>query len=120
MKPDDWRVLEAYDFPGNVRELRNLLERSLLQTPPEGNWLEMDRAWLRKMRLTAPPLSVGPSEAPDHPLSLLEDQEYLLIQKVLKEENCVIRRAAAKLGISNQSLLRRLEKWPQLRPHPGP
>ena len=48
VKPDDWRVLEAYDFPGNVRELRNLLERSLLQTPPEGNWLEMDRAWLRK------------------------------------------------------------------------
>jgi DNA-binding NtrC family response regulator len=45
----------------------------------------------------------------------LEAQEYALIKQALKETNGVIRRAAAKLGLSHQALLRRLEKWPELR-----
>ena len=50
LKPDDFTLLLAHEFPGNVRELRNLLERSLLQTAPEGNWLELDRAQFRRTR----------------------------------------------------------------------
>lgn len=50
------------------------------------------------------------------PTGLLDRREYELIRSVLFEENGAIRRAAAKLGISHQSLLRRLKKWPELRP----
>ncbi len=41
LKPDDFARLLAHEFPGNVRELRNLLERALLQTPAETHWLEL-------------------------------------------------------------------------------
>ena len=48
-------------------------------------------------------------------LSALEQQEYELIAKTLAGENGGIRRAAAKLGLTHQALLRRLQKWPELR-----
>lgn len=123
IRPEDLPLLQAYDFPGNVRELRNLLERSLLLTPPDASWLELDRAWLRKSREAAPaaapaapaPASAPALEAPLRDLPPLEAQEYALIKQALRETNGVIRRAAAKLGLSHQALLRRLDKWPELR-----
>jgi len=42
-------------------------------------------------------------------------QEYCLIQEALRSEDGGIRRAAARLGITHQALMRRLEKWPELR-----
>jgi len=49
-------------------------------------------------------------------LSPLELQEYQLIARVLREERGGIRRAALRLGLTHQALLRRLQKWPELRP----
>jgi DNA-binding NtrC family response regulator len=48
-------------------------------------------------------------------LSPLELQEYRMIRDALLDANGGIRRAAAKVGLSPQALLRRLEKWPELR-----
>ncbi|MCI0535729.1 MAG: sigma-54 dependent transcriptional regulator, partial [Verrucomicrobiales bacterium] len=115
IRPEEIAALTGYDFPGNVRELRNILERSLLQTPTESSWLQLDSAWLRKTRAKhkADAELVGPVPAN---LSTLEAQEYIMIRKALAEEEGTIRRAAAKLGVTHQSLLRRLKKWPELRP----
>jgi len=41
--------------------------------------------------------------------------EYQLIREALIAEKGVIRRAAARLGLSHQTLLRRLERWPDLQ-----
>jgi transcriptional regulator with PAS, ATPase and Fis domain len=62
-----------------------------------------------------------PAEAPApvtpaRELPPLEAQEYEMVRRALVETNGGIRRAAAKLGISHQALLRRLQKWPELRP----
>jgi two-component system, NtrC family, response regulator PilR len=158
VRPEDLVTLSGHHFPGNVRELRNLLERSLLKTPPESSWMNLDIAWLRQRSgaLIAPPaLSVvrdpvpatpvpavpvipvavpaesavdartvvfPKSEEPafeppaDRMLSPLELQEYQLIARVLREERGGIRRAALRLGLTHQALLRRLQKWPELRP----
>ena len=33
MTADGLKVLEAYDWPGNIREVRNLIERLVIMTP---------------------------------------------------------------------------------------
>ncbi len=120
LQADDLTKLSAHDFPGNVRELRNVLERSLLKTAEDAKWLALDANWLARSAASVPtsvPVPVVPI-APlpaDRQLSPLEAQEYRLIRETLQETNGGIRRAAAKLGMSPQALLRRLEKWPELR-----
>ena len=116
LKPEDLEALSKHDFPGNVRELRNVLERSLLRTDPASRWLTMDLAWLNRAAKSAPVASQASEPAPlGRELSPIEAQEYRLIRDTLNQTNGGIRRAAGKLGMSPQALLRRLEKWPELR-----
>jgi two-component system response regulator AtoC len=115
LRPGDREALRNYRFPGNVRELRNLLERALLRTAEDVNWLEFNIAWLPNAA-GVPAASPGlPAHPPERKLNAIELQEYRLIQQALIEEGGGIRRAALRLGINHQSLLRRLEKWPELR-----
>ena len=124
LKAEDLSALTAHSFPGNVRELRNVLERSLLRTDEGAKWLAMDLNWLnrtsgsggsglRSGAVAAPVVEALPA---DRNLSPVEAQEYRLIRDTLREANGGIRRTAAALGLSPQALLRRLEKWPELRP----
>jgi DNA-binding NtrC family response regulator len=122
LKTADLAALKGYSFPGNVRELRNLLERSLLRSNDTAAELTMDLAWLKGR--DNPPSSAAqlPQSASftqsNRQLSALEQQEYDLIAKTLVLENGGIRRAATKLGLTHQALLRRLQKWPELRQIP--
>jgi len=126
LRADDFAVLQAHDFPGNVRELRNILERAWLRTPEDSRWLALDWAWLKGAGSRPPvapsPAPTTPPALPDETLPLeraeltpLEAQEYRMIRSALHECKGGIRRAAAKVGLSPQALLRRLEKWPELR-----
>jgi transcriptional regulator with PAS, ATPase and Fis domain len=117
IRPTDIIALRDYHFPGNVRELRNLLERALLRTPETAAVLAFDSAWLSS-GVPVETVSAGKprvSLMPDRRLNALETQEYCLIQQALRSEDGGIRRAAARLGITHQALMRRLEKWPELR-----
>ena len=123
LRPADLQALCGYSFPGNVRELRNLLERSLLRTDDSAPTMIMDLGWMRSPASPAPVVATTPPTAstngevppPPHNLSPIDLQEYQLIQKTLREEGGAIRRSAAKLGLTHQALLRRLQKWPELR-----
>jgi len=120
LRAQDLQALKSHHFPGNVRELRNLLERAVLRTEPLANELAMDLEWLRggANALATAGSSEGISAVPaptNRSLTALEKQEYELIAKTLASENGGIRRAAAKLGLTHQALLRRLQKWPELR-----
>lgn len=117
LREGDLLTLQNHRFPGNVRELRNLLERSLLRTEASAKTLSMDLEWLKGGRFVSSvraeaAVVVAPAALN---LSALEQQEYELIAKALASENGGIRRAAAKLGLTHQALLRRLQKWPELR-----
>ncbi|MBI1177304.1 response regulator [bacterium] len=126
LRPEDLSALEAHSFPGNVRELRNVLERSLLRTDDESKWLMLDLSWLNRAGATSPGPVATAATSPDaspgalgemeRNLTAMEAQEYRLIRDTLRKTNGGIRRAAALIGLSPQSLLRRLEKWPELRP----
>jgi DNA-binding NtrC family response regulator len=122
LKPADLESLHRYHFPGNVRELRNLLERALLRTPDEAAWLAFDAAWLSQVpagdAALAPDFPDQDPLPPERQLNPIETQEYRLIRQALQSEGGGIRRAASRLGITHQALLRRLEKWPELRQVP--
>jgi two-component system response regulator AtoC len=119
LRATDLRALQSHSFPGNVREVRNLLERSLLRADPAAQELSMDLEWLKGRADTLPSARDDAGRVPPLPpnrsLSALEQQEYELIAKTLASENGGIRRAAARLGLTHQALLRRLQKWPELR-----
>lgn len=118
LKEQDLSALRGHTFPGNVRELRNLLERSLLRTDEASHELTMDLEWLRSRTVNSPaqPNAAAPTNSgmPQRSLSPIEQQEYDLIACTLASEKG-IRRAATKLGLTHQALLRRLQKWPELR-----
>jgi DNA-binding NtrC family response regulator len=118
LKPEDLAKLYEHAFPGNVRELRNVLERSLLKTAADSHWLALDWNWLQRgaaVPATTPSPAAPASPATARSLSPIETEEYRLIGQAMRDTHGGIRRAAAKLAMSPQALLRRLEKWPELR-----
>ncbi len=115
VRPEDIALLERHDFPGNIRELRHLLERSLLRSAPASAWLEIDPEWKRKFVRPPPPdCPLRSSHIPPE-LSTIDAQEYASIGEALRAEDGAVRRSAARLGLTHQALLRRLRKWPGLR-----
>ncbi len=103
------RKLESHDFPGNVRELENMIERAvaLSSSPLIGaSDLPDPRAGSRPA-IDAP--NALPSEGVDLD-RLLADFERTWVTRALDHTGGVRKRAAALLGISFRSLRYRLEK----------
>lgn len=104
ISPEALELLSAYDWPGNIRELRNCVERMVVLA--SGNTLDLsDVPVLKKSEIIQP--EENEKTAAD-PLNL-ENSEKELIRKALAE--CGNNRAAAarKLGISRRTLYRKLE-----------
>jgi two-component system response regulator PilR (NtrC family) len=103
----DW--LLAYDYPGNVRELENLIERAVAL---ESSSL-LTAVHFPDRRAHAYELGRAPSEFPDDGLDLdarLADLERELILGALSRAGGVRKRAAKLLQISFRSLRYRLQK----------
>ena len=101
---DAQRVLQRYDWPGNIRELRNVLERAMLRT---------EAARLDASSLVMPvELSAAPSSTTIQirRTGTLDDVEKEYIEEVLREENGVIDRVAARLGVSRSAVYYKARK----------
>jgi DNA-binding NtrC family response regulator len=91
--------LQAYPWPGNIRELRNVIERALLHASG-APVLEMTD--LRFER----------SSEPDDELDLtLDELERKHIERVMRHESGSVEAAAARLGISRSALYVRLKRY---------
>jgi PAS domain S-box-containing protein len=92
-------LLQSYSWPGNIRELQNVIERSVILC--DTDIFSIDESWLPKQPLLTPP--GNPTELPQ----TLEAQEKSMIEAALKETRGRVfgpTGAAAKLGIPRSTL----------------
>lgn len=104
---------QRYDWPGNVRQLENLLERlSILHSGPMVDGAALNQALAAFDPAAARSSAAGAPAAKTSPESLasLEDEH---IRRVLESTNGNKTRAAEILGIERKTLYRKLEKMRQ-------
>ncbi|HEY4177019.1 MAG TPA: sigma-54 dependent transcriptional regulator [Kofleriaceae bacterium] len=102
------RKLEAYDYPGNVRELENIIERTVaLSSSTLITAAELPD--VSPPRSSPEALTEFPPEGVDLD-RLISDYERVWVTKALEKANGVRKRAATLLGISFRSLRYRLVK----------
>lgn len=91
-------ILQQYDWPGNIRELQNVIERAVILC--ESETFFVDEGWLRR-ESARPSLPAAPFA------DMLADREREMIEAALAESQGRISGpsgAAAKLGIPRQTL----------------
>ena len=112
--PEALGMLMTYSWPGNIRELRNLLERAVIiaregalsvQHFPPGFHLP------RKMQATVPERVATPVALTFEPGRPLQEMEEAYIRLTLKHTNNNRMRTAEILGISLRTLYKRLAEF---------
>ncbi len=116
VSPEAVAALEHYDYPGNIRELRNIIERMVVLA--RGDTLELSDVpvQLRQQRIPETGTAALPVEQPakkspaPEPLDLTGN-ERKLIEQALKNAGGNRTKAAELLGISRRTLHRRLNEY---------
>jgi DNA-binding NtrC family response regulator len=103
ISPEVTDILKQYDFPGNVRELENIIERGIALTT--GNLIETSHLPEDLQESTLLTFRRKEGNIPT-----LDDQEKAYIEWVLQETGNNKTEAAKLLGIDRVSLWRKLKK----------
>ncbi len=99
------RIMMSYNFPGNVRELRNMVERAIILC--DGNKLTLKNF----TGLTPSSEQTSPSSTIGEEIFDLDLIEKIVIMKALEKTGYKKAETAQLLNITRQSLDRRLEKY---------
>jgi len=99
------RLMMSYNFPGNVRELRNMVERAIILS--DGNKLSLKNF----TGLTPSADHVSPTSTIGEEIFDLDLIEKIVIMKALEKTGYKKAETAQLLNITRQSLDRRLEKY---------
>ena len=110
------RILREYKWPGNIRELRNFCENSLILNQGKRiNPNDLDQKFLpQENTILKREDSVGFEE--DSAFSIDINEKKLLRNALIKSSGNRTK-AAELMGISRRTLHRKLAKWPELDPH---
>ncbi|WP_028575367.1 sigma-54-dependent transcriptional regulator [Desulfonatronovibrio hydrogenovorans] len=95
-------MMQKYSWPGNIRELANVIERAvLLETGPVigGKNIHLDSGNVFKMNNDSPPAS-----------QKLDESEYKIILDALETNLWIQKKAADQLGISPRALNYKIKK----------
>ena len=95
------RALQGYSWPGNIRELRNVLERVVFVT---GKDVLAEQDFRLDVQIEQYLSGIGQFRT-------LEEMERNYIQQVLRIERGRVRSAAKKLGIPRSSLYHKLKQY---------
>jgi two-component system NtrC family response regulator len=112
-------LLLRYDFPGNVRELKNVIERAVILAKTDELTADLLPERVREAPASPRPLRMGLAGAAPSGLALefrpgtdtLEAFEKRLLEEALRMAGGNKAKAAKILGISRFALLRRVEKF---------
>jgi transcriptional regulator with PAS, ATPase and Fis domain len=105
--PEAAELLVRYPWPGNIRELKNVVERTMILVP-EGN---IDAASLpEEIRKCEEPRVTESNDGSERPLVSLRELEETYIHRVMLATGDNKTQAAKILGIHPTSLMRRLKK----------
>ncbi|MDR2430276.1 MAG: sigma-54 dependent transcriptional regulator [Puniceicoccales bacterium] len=117
LKADAQRLLSAYAWPGNIRELRNLCENLVvMHSGAELGEYDLETRFHTGAATPATPpdgASPPPATAAKSPLSRRENEKRLLRQALIEVRGNRTK-AATLLGISRRTLHRKLVAWPEL------
>ena len=108
VSPAALKLLQGYGWPGNIRELRNAVERAMLLA--SGSWLEPEDFSL-SARGTSPVGFELPAAGVD-----LESLEQSLVVQALERCHGNQTKAAALLGMNRDQIRYRIEKFGLTRP----
>lgn len=98
--------LQQLPLPGNIRQLKNLVERSILVS--KKNVLEIDDF---KSQLELSPQKTGNSQWPGVGTVTLEEMEIGMIKRAMAFHKNRVSKAATALGLTRSALYRRLDKF---------
>ena len=108
ISPDAMAAMTGYDFPGNIRELQNILERACLlccfQEPGAGPGVIRPEHMPRE--LAGQEDQIGPGGG-----SVLQAAEKAMILSALRESNWNQTKAAKALGITRDNIRYRMKKF---------
>ena len=110
IEPDALKALEAYSWPGNVRQLRNAVEKMVVLAASETLTLDDVPAEILAPTAPAAPAEAAATAAPA-PTASLADVEKAQILAALKAAGGNKTAAADALGISRRTLHRKLREW---------
>ena len=102
--PASLALLSGYRWPGNIRELRNAVERAMLLA--DGEWLEPAHFPMAVSRRS----TSGTYDLPDEGLNL-EQVERELVMQALTRTGWNHTKAAALLGLNRDQIRYRIEKF---------
>jgi transcriptional regulator with GAF, ATPase, and Fis domain len=117
ISPADLRRLHEYEFPGNVRELRNLLERATILA--RGGTLHLEGLSHSDAGPTPPQRAVSsvdewlasvPSDGHVPLRDVVSRLETALIARAMSESDGVVAEAARRLGISRSDLAYKIRR----------
>ena len=99
--PDALRKLQAYRFPGNVREMENMIERAVILAESE------------TLHASDFPLALDSDRAGTNtaPVGTLKSMERDMIRRALLRHEGHRQHAARELGISRRTLLNKIKQY---------
>jgi DNA-binding NtrC family response regulator len=118
LTPSARKALERYEWPGNIRELKNIVSRAVLfagSGPVDARHFE-PAPWSGRTGRSDPPSALPPGATPGDLRTAMSGLERGRIVSALAETGGNQTRAAEILGISRNTLLDRIETYGLRRP----
>ncbi|HZY37682.1 MAG TPA: sigma-54 dependent transcriptional regulator, partial [Mucilaginibacter sp.] len=104
--PSAIKWLQLLPLPGNIRQLKNLVERTILVSKNDELEIEDFRS-----QLELSPVKKGNLQLPGIGILTLEEVEVAMIKRAMEYHHNKVSKAAVSLGLTRSALYRRLEKY---------